>query len=181
MGSVQYKCSQCGHVMSEFHGTCPSCGVYLYVKQAPVEPEKPYTTSSFRRELIIGVVLMLAAVVFFLFWFPTRSGKVNDTGPIVLMGMAVLIGFALIMAAFDKRDKANGKVPAPTVFQKYSPDQIIGFIGITISILALGLGIVGVVERKNQFWQGTQACLAVPVLTGLIFLYAKYETKRKKK
>jgi hypothetical protein len=181
MGPVRYQCSHCGYVMSEIHGTCPGCGVSLYTKQAPVQPVKPYTKISFRRDIIIGVVFMVVAIAGFLIWFPGRTGSVNDSGPIFLIGLAAVIGFASIMMAFDKKDDAAGKEPKPTVFQKYSPDQIIGFVGITISILSLGLGIVGVVERKNQFWQGTQACLAVPVLTGLIFLYAKYEAKRKKK
>jgi hypothetical protein len=180
MGSIQYKCSQCGHVMSEFHGTCPACGVYLYVKQAPVQPVKPYTKISFRNDLIFGVVCMVAAIAGFLIWFPGRTGKVNDSGPIFLIGLAAIIGFAAIMMAFDKRDKAAGKVPSPTVFQKYTPDQIIIFGGIVVSIISVGLGVVGIIERSNPNWRGAMACLVVPFVFGFILLLARFEARKKK-
>jgi hypothetical protein len=170
--------------MSEFHGTCPACGVYLYVKQAPDQPAqtvKPYTKKSFRNEIIIGGVFMVAAIAGFFIWFSGRTGKVNDSGPIFLIGLAAIIGFALIMMAFDKRDDAAGKEPTPTVFQKYSIDQILGFVGIVISILSVGLGIVGIIERKNPNWRGAIGCFAVPVVIGLLYLYVWFEAKRKKK
>lgn len=180
MGSGQYKCSQCGHVMSEFHGKCPSCGVYLYVKQAPVKPEKPYTTTRFRLDIIFGIGCMLAAIAGFLIWLPGRTGKVNDSGPIFLIGLAAIIGFAAIMMAFDKRDKAAGKVPSPTVFQKYTPDQIVIFCGIVVSILSVGFGVVGIIERHNPNWRGAMTCLIVPFVFGFALLLARNEARKKK-
>jgi hypothetical protein len=180
MGSFQYRCSQCGHVMNEFHGKCPSCGVYLYVKQAPVQPVKPYTKTRFRLDIIFGVACMLAAIAGFLIWLPGRTGKVNDSGPIFLIGLAAIIGFAAIMGALDKRDKAAGKVPSPTVFQKYTPDQIIIFGGIVVSILSVGFGIVGIINRNNPNWQGAMGCLAVPFIFGFILLLARFEARKKK-
>ena len=102
MGSVQYKCSQCGHVMNEFHVTCPACGSY-YVNQVMGQPVKPYTKISFRRDIVGGCVFMVVAIVGFLIWFPVRTGTVNDSGPIFLLGFGAVIGFAWFISAFDRR------------------------------------------------------------------------------
>lgn len=166
-------------MMNEFHGTCPSCGAYLYVKQAPVTPEKPYTRTSFRWNVIFGIVLMAAAGLGLILWLPHRTGAANDTGPIFLIGLAAVIGFAALMMAFDKRDKAAGK-PQRTLAEMYTADQIVAFLLIVVSVISLGLGIVGIIERHNPNWRGAVGCLVVPVAIGLIYLYVYFQAKRKK-
>lgn len=180
MSPIQYRCSRCGHIMNEFHGTCPSCGVYLYTKQGPVQPDKPYTIISFRNDIIVGIVFLLAAIAGFFIWFPGRTGKVNDSGPIFLIALAAIIGFAAIMMAFDKRDKAAGKEPK-TLSEMVSLEIIILIGVIVISILSIGLGVVGIINRNNQNWRGAMGCLVVPFVFGFIYLYAQYEARKKKK
>jgi ribosomal protein L37E len=59
----KYTCSRCGHSTSEFKGTCPSCGAYLYIKYKTPQEIEQENRDKQQIYLWIGIIGIFIGVI----------------------------------------------------------------------------------------------------------------------